>query len=200
MQKTQFRLDMTVMLATHDALRRDLERAAGRRTRCEGWDLFQRILHAHHTSGDDALWPVVRSEVPDHPDDLALLDAMANEHATLTPLLDAIDEALGTDDPGSRLRELMPELDTELRQHLEHEERDALPLIDRTLSLEQWMGFAEAASNTVGPDIPRYFPWLLDGADKETTEHVLGLLPEPVKASYRDEWLPAYQALDLWPG
>ena len=198
MQTRQFQLDMTMMFAYHDALRRDLNRAAGLKTRCEGWDLFQRFLHVHHTSEDDALWPVVRGEVADRPDDVALLDAMATEHANLAPLLAAIDEAFGKEDPGARLGGLMGELDAGLRHHLDHEERDALPLIDRTLTLERWMGFGEAATKALGPDVPRFFPWLLDGADEETAGRVLGRLPEPIKAAYRNAWFPAYETKELW--
>jgi len=190
-----FKLDMTMMFAFHDALRRDLDRAAGLTTRTEGWDLFERLLHVHHTSEDEALWPVVR-DVTDHPNDLALLDEMAAEHATIDPLLIAIDEALNVDT--ARLGELVGKLDAELRHHLDHEERDALPLIDRTLSEEQWIGSGEAATKALGPDGPRFFPWLLDGVDAETTERLLGMLPEPVQQTYRNEWQPAYAAVDRW--
>jgi hypothetical protein len=196
--QTHFQLDMTMMVATHDALRRDLDRAAGRTTRCEGWDLFERILHAHHTAEDDALWPIVRNEVTGRPDDLALLDTMAAEHAELAPVLAAIGEAFAQEETGARVRELIGELDATLRHHLDHEEQDALPVIDRTLRFEQWMGFGEAASKALGPDVPRYFPWLLDGADEDTVERVFRLLPEPMQAVYRNEWLPAYEAHDLW--
>jgi hypothetical protein len=199
MQTRKFQLDMTMMFAFHDALRRDLDRAAGLSTRTEGWDLFERLLHKHHTSEDDSLWPVVRGEVSGRRDDLALLDAMAAEHATLGPLLGAVNEAFGEQDSGARLGELMGELGTELRHHLDHEERDALPLIDRTLTVEQWMGFGEAATKALGPDVPRFFPWLLEGADGETAERVLGRLPHPMQATYRNEWVPAYEAQELWP-
>jgi hypothetical protein len=156
------------------------------------------MLHFHHTTEDDALWPVVRGEVAGAEGELALLDAMVAEHALIDPLLAAIDEAFGRDDPGRDVGALIGELGTTLRDHLDHEERDALPLIDRTLSLEQWIGFGQAAVQALGPDGPRYFPWLLDGADEETTQRVLGVLPEPVRAACRNEWIPAYEEQDLW--
>jgi hypothetical protein len=198
MATQQFQLDMTMMFATHDALRRDLDRAAALSRRTAGWDLFEGMLHFHHTTEDDALWPVVRGEVAGAEGELALLDAMVAEHALIDPLLAAIDEAFGRDDPGRDVGALIGELGTTLRDHLDHEERDALPLIDRTLSLEQWIGFGQAAVQALGPDGPRYFPWLLDGADEETTQRVLGVLPEPVRAACRNEWIPAYEEQDLW--
>jgi len=74
----------------------------------------------------------------------------------------------------------------------------ALPLIDRTLTEEQWMAFGQGATERVGPDMPRFLPWLLDGADADTTARVLGRIPEPVQQTYRNEWRPAYAKLDRW--
>ena len=62
----EYKLDMSGMLATHDALRRDLVqvvRIAGRRngnpaTRLHavlGWELFKKFLIIHHQAEDDVL-------------------------------------------------------------------------------------------------------------------------------------------------
>jgi hemerythrin-like domain-containing protein len=186
---------MTMMLAVHDALRRDLERVAQMDARSEGWDFFERMLHVHHTAEDDLLWPVVRDAVAGRSEDLALLDAMVTEHAAIVPLLEAIDRALAD---GQAARRARAKLDTLLREHLTHEEQAALPLIDRTLTEEQWIAFGQGSTERVGADMPRFLPWLLDGADEDTTTRVLGLIPAPVQDMYRDEWRPAYRAVDHW--
>jgi hypothetical protein len=41
-------------------------------------------------------------------------------------------------------------------------------------------------------------PWVLDGASPERTERILGGLPAPLLAAYRDEWRPAYVRLEIW--
>ena len=46
--------------------------------------------------------------------------------------------------------------------------------------------------------MPQFLPWLLDGADENTTVRVLGRMPEPVQHTYRDEWQPAYAAKAWW--
>jgi hypothetical protein len=46
--------------------------------------------------------------------------------------------------------------------------------------------------------MPRFLPWVLDGADDEVTARLLGLLPEPVRQTYTDTWQPAYAAVDSW--
>ena len=188
-------LDMTMMYAFHDALRRDLKQIAQMEARSDGWGLFESLLHVHHTAEDDALWPVVREKVAERPDDLALLSETAEEHAALGPLLETIDEALGRGDSAPEAR---AELVERLQQHLEHEESAALPLVDATLSWEQWMQFGQAAAERVGPNMPNYLPWVLDGADEDTTARVLGVMPEPVQQTYRKEWQPAYAANDWW--
>ena len=49
-------------------------------------------------------------------------------------------------------------------------------------------------------EAPRVFPWMLDGLDEARTEHILGLIPEPVRTAYADEWLTSYLRLDRWGG
>src|SRR5881394_1749001 len=92
-------IDFTVMYATHDAFRRDLERleaaaAAGKAGTPEvraGWESFKSQLIVHHTVEDAYLWPRLRSAVAGRPDDLALLDDMEAEHARIDPLLAAVE-------------------------------------------------------------------------------------------------------------
>lgn len=127
--------------------------------------------------------------------ELALLDEMENEHAALPPLLGSVDAALGR---GESATEARAELAAKLQEHFVHEEEAALPLIDATLTEEQWMGFGEASAKALGPDMPRFLPWLLEGATPERAEQVLAVLPEPVRATYRDEWRPAYVGRDWW--
>src|SRR5215470_10121430 len=85
-----FKLDMSMMLAMHDALRRELVqvgRIAGRRDdnpgtllrAALGWELFKKFLLAHHQSEDDALWPPLRAAVSERADRVALIDASLTE-------------------------------------------------------------------------------------------------------------------------
>lgn len=192
---TRYKLDMTTMFTYHDALRRDLAHVGRMTARCEGWELFTRFLHVHHTAEDEALWPVARQALADRPDDLALLDAMEAEHAGLAPLLDTIDAAL---DRGGSAPDARADLAVRLREHLTHEEDAALPVIDRTLDEEQWLQFGEASAQAVGPDMPTFLPWLLDGADGERIEAILDHLPEPAQQAYRNDWQPTWASHRRW--
>jgi hypothetical protein len=192
---TEFTLDMTMMFAIHDALRRDLTRVGQLESSNDGWILFRHMLHTHHTIEDDLLWPVVRDEVAGRADDLALLDRMAEEHEAIEPRLEALDRALSERAPVSEAR---ADLETHLLDHLEHEERDALPLVDRTLSPEQWMTFGQASAHRMGPDMSSYLPWLLEGVDEDAAAHLLSVLPPPVQKVYAEEWRPAFLSRDRW--
>ena len=141
--------DMTLMYAMHNALRRELDRLARATSRPRddpkhvlrtalGWQMFKSFLHVHHGSEDDKLWPVMRAAVTAGSSDAALLDAMEAEHAEIDPLLRQIDAALGGGyaDPSS-LGELTDALRTAVRRHLDHEEGEALPLVDATVNEQQ---------------------------------------------------------------
>ena len=195
--------DWTAMFVMHDALRRELEHLAkvaarddreARRILAEapGWDLFKTALHVHHTAEDEALWPPMRAALAGRPDALALMDAMEAEHAAIDPAIEAIDA--GTEPLGA----LVDRLATALTAHLKHEEDDALPLIDETLTPEDIANFGQVHGAKLGPDAPRVIPWLLDGADTERAAAMLSVLPEPARAAYENAWRPAYAALDRW--
>ncbi len=187
---TDFKLDMSGMIAIHNALRRDLTCVVQAEGRTEGSDVFERMLRAHHEIEDDFLWPVVREAVAGRGDDLALLDEMVAEHGAIEPLLESPD----TFERGDTRRKL----DMLVREHLTHEENDALPLIDRSLTKEQWMAFGRAASERLRAEMHVYLPWLLDGVDEDTATRVVSLLPPPLRDAYEHEWHPAWLAMDRW--
>lgn len=203
-------LDMTMMFAIHDALRRELERIARITARVDedprhvlstavGWELFKKFLTIHHTSEDVTVWPVMQQALAGKPAELALLDDMEAEHAVIDPLLADIDAALADRDSGlERLGGLTDTLYTRLRGHLDHEERDALQLMDITMTSEQWAAFSAEQRTRVGDDSRFYLPWLLDDMDVARVAGILGKMPEQLKNAYETEWRAAYEALDIW--
>jgi hypothetical protein len=201
---------MGMMFAFHDALRRELGRIGRISARADddprrvlrtavGWQMFKDYLRVHHTSEDDAVWGVLLPVLADRPGDIALLDAMEAEHAAIDPLLNAIDAAIvDLDDGPERVGGLVDELNTKLTAHLRHEESEGLALIDSALTEQQWQHFADVHRDRIGSDAPRYLPWLLDSATEEGIATALARLPEFGRVAYRDSWLAAYQAHDIW--
>jgi hypothetical protein len=97
--------DLTIMLAAHDAFRRDLTRLAHaaasadlsdptrRQSVAAGWELFKRELHIHHTAEDELIWPALRPRLIHSEHAQSVLDAMEEEHERIDPLLAAVDAA-----------------------------------------------------------------------------------------------------------
>jgi hypothetical protein len=206
-----YQLDVSMMFAMHDALRRELVQVARVASRTDdhpgqllraalGWELFKKFLLVHHQSEDDTLWPALRTNVAGQPDRLALTDALEAEHAVIEPLLTAIDAAAADPHYGyQRFGDIVDELTTKLTAHLAHEETDGLPLIDASLTEQQWQHFAQIHAERIAGDAPTYMPWLLNGASPQTLDAVLGKFPPPLLAAFREQWGPKYAALAIWP-
>lgn len=206
----EYKLDMSLMFAMHDALRRELVQVAriaamgddhpGRLLHAAlGWELFKKFLTVHHQSEDDALWPPLRARVAGHPDRVALADELEAEHAVIEPLLESIDAAAADPDYGyQRFGDIIDELVGKLTAHLAHEETDGLPLIDASLSPQEWQHFGAVHAERIRGDVPVAMPWLLNGASPQTREAVLSMFPPPLLSAFREQWEPKHASLKVW--
>jgi hypothetical protein len=202
--------DLTVMIAAHDAFRRDLvslARAAAAADRADparrervgrGWEVFKRQLHFHHTGEDRHIWPRLGERLAHSESARSTVAAMEEEHSRVDPLLDAVDAAFA-DPAGGRLADTVGELATTLHSHLTHEERDALPLIGTALTAAEWrgvgrrLGFENGLSGSA-----EFFAWILDGGTDGRSAEVLGTLPVPLRLVYRLAWKPRYAKVSRW--
>jgi iron-sulfur cluster repair protein YtfE (RIC family) len=198
-------VDFTFMYAAHDAFHRDLRRLAGAVEAGRsadpavraGWATFKNQLHVHHTAEDDLLWSALRQKIT-RPGDVAMLDAMQAEHARIDPLLDRVDASLTTTGLAG-LAENTGVLATVLAAHMEHEEDQALPLVEAHLGPTGWAAFRKAAGKSQGlRGGAELFPWMLDGAPADTSKRVLGMLPPPARLLYRAVWRPGYARTPRW--
>jgi len=202
--------DLTIMIAAHDAFRRDLvslARAASAADRTDperrqrvgrGWEVFKRQLHFHHTGEDRHIWPRLGERLAHSESAMSTLQAMEEEHARVDPLLDAVDAAFA-DPVGDRLASTVDELVTTLHGHLAHEERDALPLIGTALTAAEWraVGLRLGRENGLSGGA-EFFAWTLDGATNDQAAAVLAGLPAPLRLMYRVAWRPRYAKVSRW--
>lgn len=217
--------DLTIMLAAHDAFRRDLTRLvraaaaadlsdpARRRSVAAGWELFKHELHLHHTAEDEVIWPVLRPRLAHSEHALSVLDAMEEEHERIDPLLAAVDAAFAPRREDA-LADVIDALVTTLTGHLAHEERDGLPLIGVALTAAEWRsaGFKIARRNGLSEG-GTMFAWILDGAaargdrapgdpaaDAAHSDPAAALrtLPPPLRLLYRAVWKPRYNKTPRW--
>ena len=198
--------DLGVMLAAHRAFRRDVTTLARSATRATlrdpvrrvtigaGWEVFRRQLLLHHQAEDTWVWPLLRSRLAEHAAALSVLDEMAAEHGLIDPLLAAVDQAF--DDQRMPLSDVIGELATTLGGHLDHEERDALPLIGATLTASEWLSAMPVQQPA--PGLGEVIPWLVDGLPASDAADVLAMFPPALAERYHSEWKPWYDAVSRW--
>ena len=210
--------DLTIMIAAHDAFRRDLvslvrsaqwpDRHSPDRQRsvAAGWELFKRQLHVHHTAEDDLMWPVLRERLGHSANALSVLDEMAAEHERIDPLLAAVDHgfasAAGPVDgyPGAdQLADTVDTLAATLTGHLTHEEKDGLPLIGVALTAAEWrgVGFKIARRNGLSGS-GEMFSWMLSSAAVDETRALTRQLPPPWRVLYKAAWKPRFEKTKRW--
>jgi hemerythrin-like domain-containing protein len=197
-------IDFTMMYATHRAFRRDLQRLEAAAMAQDhdttpirdGWNNFKAQLLIHHSAEDNHLWPKARAAT-DRSDQLRLLQDMEDEHARLDPLLSALDDdfAAGRAEVGEHVRQLA----ATFGHHLDHEEREGLPLIQALLTPADWADFAAHIRRRQGvKGAAIYVPWVLDGTPPADQKEFLAALPPPVRLLNRMRWAPRYERLNLW--
>jgi hypothetical protein len=199
--------DLTIMIAAHDAFRRDLTRLARtasaahdparRQSVHAGWELFKRELHLHHTAEDEIIWPALRPRLAHSPTALSVLAAMEAEHELIDPLLAAVDAEFNP--AGDRLADVIDALTTSLTGHLRHEERDGLPLIGVALTAGEWRGVGRKMARQNGLSAgAEMFAWILDGTDRDHSKATLAQLPPPLRLLYRARWKPRFERTHRW--
>lgn len=198
-------IDLTTMYLLHHGFRRDLARfqAATHLTPVDDtatwqallrrWDLFAGLLDDHHRKEDDHVWPLVRSTSAGAPPVLAVLEEMESEHERIDPLLLAVREvlarlALGPDRAGrARLQDLVAGTRDVLDHHLGHEERAALPLLQRHVPLAQWEELDRTklrGSASLG-QLLTLVPWLVHGLPDEAVAGPLRAAGWPMRLLLR---------------
>jgi iron-sulfur cluster repair protein YtfE (RIC family) len=198
--------DLGFMRAIHAGLRRDaarlqalapqLERGNGRPGAVpKGWTTFRQTLQVHHAAEDDDLWPMLRSHLT-RAEDLRQLDLMVAEHRGLTAAIQGVDAALAS---GVGVTTAAQELGNVLGDHLDHEEQQVFPLLERHLSRGEWRRFLlTERRRRSARERPEFLTWVLDDASDQDTAAVLAELPRPAHLVYRRLLRPRYQAQRRW--
>lgn len=151
-------VDLAGMFLMHHGFRRDLDNFVrvvplvdpSDRARWQAlarrWRLFSMVLHKHHTGEDAGLWPLLLARVDVAGDTAAraTLEAMEAEHADIDPLLVSCGQgfdrmATNADlDMRAALEVRLVAARRILAEHLAHEETQALVLVQRYLTDQDW--------------------------------------------------------------
>jgi hemerythrin-like domain-containing protein len=191
--------DVGFMRAMHDALRRDMARLESvdeRGSRAEprfgeAWAELRARLDRHHRAEDDDLWPILRRHLT-APEDRHEVDRMVDEHRALSEAIAVVDRAFATE---TRQATAIAALSAALNEHLDHEERTVLPLLERHLSPAEWHRFLiTERRRTPLHERPDFLGWVLDEASDADAAAVLSELPPPGRLVYRYVIRPRYAA------
>jgi hemerythrin-like domain-containing protein len=190
--------DQIGMYVMHHAFRRDLAafEAAVRatpigaadtwRAMARRWEKFATVLHHHHGVEDSDLWPVLvaGAEAAGDSAGLGVLAAMEVEHEQIDPTLAAVAAGFGAmvehpcADHRNALDVHVTSARAALHAHMNHEETEALPLLQRTLTEEQNARFEKAAQGAYPlSTVPFLLPWAAAGLPAEALARILATAP-----------------------
>ena len=192
----------------HDALRRDLDRLEvalrqplpeDRRTAlCGHVDWVLDVLHHHYVGEDEGVWPRVLAKRPDLQ---PMVAEMESEHEALAAASDGLRAATAVyaRDGSERNRLDMAAAVEQMKQatlpHLEHEEREAMPLVLATLDEADWT-YLEKNHFRKGMSLGNtglYGMWIMDDLDQRRQAAVRATIPGPVFWFLRRRYGPRYR-------
>jgi hypothetical protein len=189
--------DVSFMYAMHNAMRRDLarlERASADLSSARGgWEVFREELEFHHRAEDDDLWPQLRPMIDTQ--DQRVIDEMVAEHARVTPAIEKVARALNGQADAEPAVDAFVRL---VREHLDHEEALALPIVERCFSDVDWHRYMRTERRKRGSKGTQFLVWVLDDAAPSDAATVLQELPPPARLVYRSVLKPRYDARHLW--
>jgi hemerythrin-like domain-containing protein len=186
--------DTRMMGIVHAALRRDLLRARqvltaepyphDRQRQALGAHIvwMMAFLHAHHSSEDLGLWPLVRER---NPAAGALLDSLEADHRAIDPAATSLTEAArryaatATDDARRTLVAALDELTAVLLPHLDREVEEAMPVVSASITHAQWRAI-EQRHNIKPKSLPQLAMeghWVLEDLDPESYRVVVRTVP-----------------------
>ncbi len=150
--------------------------------------LVLEMLHAHHAHEDAVLWPKLLGRAPEA---VSVLDELEAEHTELDPLIAAAgDRSLPLAERADTLRSLHEVVN----EHLDHEERTAVPLMLLHLTPEDIEADKRQAMEDFGRRrVPLIFGWLASSADADLLAESYADLPVVARVLFRLFWWPAYR-------
>ena len=205
-------VDLSFVRMLHATFRRDFrvlaEKLRTTRTTAPGqgpsgaaiarwYDLLVEQLHHHHSIEDSELLPILRAKS----DDPALnkpLDVVRSQHDEMDEILARVEDGMRgvrfEAAASEKLIAAVDELVVHLDEHLDDEERDAFPVLEKLMTAAEFEQFEATVRKQMGlRGAAVTFPWILDGADEPTRRAVLGQLPLPLRLVCRFRWVPAYR-------
>jgi hemerythrin-like domain-containing protein len=186
------------MLMVHNALRREfgltpaLVRgvADGDRQRAETLadhiELTNMVLHHHHHAEDKSLWPNLLERCPEEIAPVVhMMEAHHERIANIgTELAAAVTAWRGTGDAesGKTLAEILDQMLPMLFEHLDVEEQQVLPLIEKYITAAEWDEMtAEIMASTPQEKAPLIVGMMMYEGDPQAVQEAIDKMPAEVR-------------------
>ena len=107
-------------------------------------------LHHHHAAEDELIWPTLQGRVPGSKTDL---DRMADQHEVIAASVHGVEALLAAwttsadRELAQRLTAAVSELSALVDEHLDDEERTALPIIAKHMRDEEWQAVGKRGAS-----------------------------------------------------
>lgn len=155
------------------------------------------FLRVHHEGEDDLMFPklVARAEDPD------AITRIAEQHHAVDGALSAAKtsvaafRASGSANAGTQVAADIAALESVVVAHLDAEERDVLPVVERHITLAEWDEMpGHAMQSFQGDDLFLIVGLVSDQFNDVQNERMLEGMPPPVADAWRTVGLDAYKA------
>ncbi|HXZ82795.1 MAG TPA: hemerythrin domain-containing protein [Acidimicrobiales bacterium] len=192
--------DVRDMYSVHEGFRRGLRDAPGQVASVRDGETERALrfadylgellwlLHVHHSSEDELLYPLLVERAPEHRELFSRMDA---QHLAITPSLEAAQYAAkrfgitGSVADGRALADACESLLETLDVHLSQEEEEVLPIAARVISPAEWGALpAHALSQYSGTRVWLPFGLATEAMPADLLEEMRSQLPPPVSAMW----------------
>lgn len=190
-------IDVRDMKIVHETFRRAYEESA-RLVRANPTPTPQRVafladhidfclgmLHNHHESEDELLYPLLVERAPDQ---ATMTKAVEHQHTEVTSAIDAASAACTawrrhpSAETGEALAHTLDSLNDMLQPHLDDEEREIVPLAAVTITQEEWTAMGEHSRAAIPRDrMAVAFGMLLEPLGDDDRAYMKSELPAPVR-------------------
>ncbi|TDD40951.1 hemerythrin domain-containing protein [Nonomuraea terrae] len=199
------------MIMVHDAFRREFGLLAelargvadGDRGRAElvagHIELMSSVLHHHHHAEDTSIWPRLLERCPE--EIAPSVHLMEEQHeriaATITELEAAVAAWRGTGDAavGTALAEALDRMVPAVLEHLDAEERQVLPLIEKHITAAEWDQMtAEVVGSTPQDKAPVVLGMMMYEGHPQAVQEAVDKLPPDARDFIKEMAPKAYAA------
>jgi len=161
--------------------------------------LVSGVLHAHHSSEDEHIWPRLRDRCPG--ECALLVDVMEDQHHAIHTRLqhatDAVEAWRDSASAGTRdaLAGAVGSLIPITREHLSLEEERVVPLIEKHITRAEYIVLAQEGAAHVAPDkLPAVLGMVLYEAAPPVAEMIIAEMPADAQPVIADLAALAYAA------